>query len=695
MLHQQGKLAEASQIYQTVLARDPEQPNALHYLGVAKHQQGRNDEAEPLIRRAIQKMPSDAHAYSNLGLVLHGLGRFDEALASYDQALARLPVFAEASYNRGNTLRSLGRLEEAVTGYDAALAAHPAYVEALVSRGVVLGMLKRPAKALESFDRALAVKPMHASALNNRGTALRDLQRYPESMESYQRALAVKPDFFEAAYNLGTTLFEAADHQGAHAAFGRALAIDPGSAACRLKCAIANIPGLPAATDDIVLSRNNLARELAELSSWLATHPVPDPLAVVGVAHPYYIAYQEYNNRALLEQYGQICCELMGAWQHSQGIAPSAHRYSAGARVRVGIASAHFREHSVWNAIVRGWLQEIDTQRFDLCLFHLSDLADAETEFARSKAETYHAGNKSVAQWARLITAENLDVLIYPELGMDDVTAKLAALRLVPQQVATWGHPETTGLSTIDHYLSAELFESPHGQQAYTERLVCLPNLGTYFEPRNIEVQDIELASLGVSDSRPLFVCPGTSYKYLPEYDRVLVDIARRVPTAQFLFFGVRLLPMFAQKLLQRISLAFEQAGFNPAEHIVMAPWPGNSRFYGLLHKPVVFLNTMGFDGFNTAMQAIGCAVPIVALESQFMRGRQLSGMLLRMGLDEYVCRNVDAYVDLAVRFAGDAQARQKMSDAIAARRSILYRDVAPIRALEEFLAEQAQVGAA
>lgn len=67
-----------------------------------------------------------------------------------------------------------------------------------------------------------------------------------------------------------------------------------------------------------------------------------------------------------------------------------------------------------------------------------------------------------------------LDVLLYPELGMDPLTPQLAALRLAPVQVASWGHPETTGMPTIDHYLSAELFEAADSEEYYSERLVRL-----------------------------------------------------------------------------------------------------------------------------------------------------------------------------------------------------------------------------
>ena len=44
----------------------------------------------------------------------------------------------------------------------------------------------------------------------------------------------------------------------------------------------------------------------------------------VGVYQPFFLAYQEVNNRALLSQYGDLCCRLMGTWQKTQGVAPTA-----------------------------------------------------------------------------------------------------------------------------------------------------------------------------------------------------------------------------------------------------------------------------------------------------------------------------------------------------------------------------------
>lgn len=72
-----------------------------------------------------------------------------------------------------------------------------------------------------------------------------------------------------------------------------------------------------------------------------------------------------------------------------------------------------------------------------------------------------------------------LDVLLYPEVGIDPVCAQLAALRLAPVQAMAWGHPQTSGLPTIDVFLSNELMEPPDGAGHYTEQLLPLPGIGT------------------------------------------------------------------------------------------------------------------------------------------------------------------------------------------------------------------------
>ncbi|WP_128112987.1 hypothetical protein [Polynucleobacter necessarius] len=199
--------------------------------------------------------------------------------------------------------------------------------------------------------------------------------------------------------------------------------------------------------------------------------------------------------------------------------------------------SGYLHRHSVWDAIIKGWVSHLDRNIFELHLFHLGEKSDEETQAAKLLAASFTQGKFGITQWANAIQDKGLDCLIYPEIGMDRLTCQLASLRIAKVQIAAWGHPETSGLPSIDYYLSAERFEDPLSQNYYSEQLISLPNLGCHYQPYPAESVTPDLASLGIHADRPILLCPGTPYKYNPENDWVLVEIARQLPNAQFVFF--------------------------------------------------------------------------------------------------------------------------------------------------------------
>ena len=81
--HTAGRLPQAESIYNQILQSDPDQPVALHLLGVIAHQVGNNDIAVDLITKVLAIKPDYAEAHSNLGLALQDLGKLDVAIASY------------------------------------------------------------------------------------------------------------------------------------------------------------------------------------------------------------------------------------------------------------------------------------------------------------------------------------------------------------------------------------------------------------------------------------------------------------------------------------------------------------------------------------------------------------------------------------------------------------------------------------
>ena len=656
MLHQAGKPAEAAEIYAKILQGHPDQFECLHYLGVAHIQGARPALALPLLERALALRANDPSLQSNHALALIGLGRPQAALPALDRALALRPRMPEALNNKGWALRTLHRLDEALACFDQAIEVQPALVEALQRRAIVLGELNRGEEALAAFERVLALRPDDADALGNMGTLL-------------------------------TLMGRAAD---ARTVLARAIALAPAAMTHRLKHAVAWLPLVRDAGEALAPARDAFVREIDAMLADALAGPVAQPEACVGAAQPFYIAYQACNNVEPLKRYGALCARLMAQWADAQAPAVAPPPAPPSARVRVGIASSHVFAHSVWQAIVRGWVEELDRERFDVVVFHLGHTHDAETAVAQSRAQAFVSGARSLADWVAAIRDARLDVLIYPELGMDALTPKLAALRLAPVQVASWGHPETTGLPTLDHYLSAERFESAGADAHYSESLVRLPGLGCCVAPAAVrpveQAADLDLTDIGVRADATLIVCGGTPFKYTPEHDAVLVRIAQQVPSAQFLFFRNAVAAPLNDRLAARLSAAFTAQGLDPAAHLVLAPWMERARFFGVLTQARLFLDTFGFSGFNTVMQAVECGLPIVTQRGEFLRGRLGSGILEHLGLDELVAADDDATVALAVRLACDAQASADLRLRLAARRESMYGDKAPIRALEQHL---------
>jgi tetratricopeptide (TPR) repeat protein len=213
-LHQGGDARGAAILYEAALRRDPGNPQAQHYLGLAWHHQGQSARAVELITEALASRPNDAVMYVNRGTALNALGQSPAALADFDQALALNTTIAQAHYGRGVALKALGRQQDAVFAFDRAIALWPQHAGAHIDRGDALRGLGRWGAALESFDAAIAVEPGNLAAWYNRGGALKALGRIGEAVAAYDRAIEIRPDFAIAHHNRAVCRLHLGDYPG-------------------------------------------------------------------------------------------------------------------------------------------------------------------------------------------------------------------------------------------------------------------------------------------------------------------------------------------------------------------------------------------------------------------------------------------------------------------------------------------------
>jgi predicted TPR repeat methyltransferase len=193
-LHRNRQLRAAAEVYQRVLRVVPDQPDALHFLGVICHQIGRSDEAIRMIRRSLEVQPDHADARNNLGNVLKESGRLAEAEAVYREAIALRPDHAGAYSNLGVVLKDLERHDEAVAAFERALAIDPTYGDAQHNLGTVLMAMSRHEEGLTAYRRAIELRPYHSEAYNLLGRALHRAGRVAECESVFRTWVRRDPD---------------------------------------------------------------------------------------------------------------------------------------------------------------------------------------------------------------------------------------------------------------------------------------------------------------------------------------------------------------------------------------------------------------------------------------------------------------------------------------------------------------------
>ncbi len=213
-----------------MIAREPQNSDALHLLGVALGQMGRAQEAVKLITAAVEARPSNPYMHCNLGNALSSVGRHAEAASAFQRAAELKPDLMAAHRGRAFAELSQRRYGEALASIDRTLALQPRDAVMLANRGNALRALGHLPESIASYDQSLAIAANDAEAHHNRALALISLERYGEALASLDRALALAPERFGIHFHLGVALSLLDRHAEALASFDRALLLDPRSA---------------------------------------------------------------------------------------------------------------------------------------------------------------------------------------------------------------------------------------------------------------------------------------------------------------------------------------------------------------------------------------------------------------------------------------------------------------------------------
>jgi protein O-GlcNAc transferase len=653
------------------------------------------EEACASLESSIQTAPEEHALYRRLAHVYECLGQHREAAWMYVLCATSAPRSVSAHEGLLRCYLYLRAVAEVLQAVQQCVRLASADGE----------WLARLAKALISIDQRERAKDLCLQALGNLdeparvpvyltlGELEKECEKYDASEEWFRRALQVSPLDYSIQREVFGVLLSAGRTVSAKKAVDEFFAHNPKSLSLFFLKVSLELQPVYTSPEHVAQARAAVVEGLRIIKETLPTMPermVPVLEHILdNLNFLFYLPYQGQSVVAVQRTVAEICYDAMQRFMPLPPLEPRAPL--VGRKIRLGIASGFFRDHSNYKIPIKGWMKELDRDSFETFGYHFSSRIDAKTEEATAYFDHFEQRERSLREWIDTIRADKLDVLIFPEVGMDPMTRKVACFRLAPVQVNSWGHPVTSGLPTMDYFLSSDLMEGPQADKEYTEKLIRLPLLSINYEPPKRTLLPLSRATIGIREESTAYWCCQVIYKQLPQFDWVYPEIAARVPNSQFVFITIQPNSETALVFKQRLQRAFEAKGLSAEKHLLFLSGLKGDEFATCASLCDLSLDSFEWSGCNSSLETLAQGVPVISCPGSFMRGRHTEAILRVMRCEELIASNPTDYIELAVSLSSDLARRKAISKKVRENIHLAYGDTSCVRELEGYLKEWAQ----
>ena len=682
ILHNQlGEFEKAKSCYKKAIQIQPNNSAAYNNLGFVLKELGENQKAINCFEKAIEIQPNNLDALNNLGIAFNKSQEFQKAINCYEKVIKIQPNYTVAHYNLGNVHKELGEHKNAISCYEKAIQIQPNNAAAYYNLGNTFYELKKYQQAIICYEKVIQINPNYIGVHNNLGNLYEELADHEKAKSFYEKAIQIQPDNVEAYNNLGSLFKELGDHSNALNYYQKVIQIEPENLSSHWL--LMNLfPIIYKNLQEIDIYRKKFENGIKKINYLLDSQSQYTKKQLVNAINSstnFYLHYQGRDVLALQQDYVYLIERI------TKKIYQEYHRKRkkniSSKYIKVGFISSFFRNHTV-SKLFKNWALKLDQKYFKRFVYYLDNKFDHITDEIRENVDNFF-NHTDVEQLANQISKDNLDILIYLDIGMIPKIQILSSLRLAPIQYSTWGHPITSGFKNIDYFISSEIMETQNSQKYYSEKLINLPGLGINYDFPNLS--NIKKPNILNKSKAVIFLNLQSLFKLLPQDDHIYLDIVKKYPNCCFWFIqGLKNSVTVIFK--ERVSKLFKMEGYDFKKYSYFHPRCSQDEFFGLIEESNIILDSFNWSGGNTTLEAISLNKPIVTYPSSFMRGRHTYGILKIIGVEETIATSKKNYIDIAAKLASNTNFRNSIVDKIKKNKKKLYNDDKPIRFLEDII---------
>jgi len=568
------------------------------------HRAGEYRMAEQFYTQILNETPTPA-VHTNLGIVKRALGDIDGAIACYHRAIELDATCFEAHNNLGNLLWKQGRLREALGCLQQAASLNLSAVTTRCTLGLIQTELGELDAAIDEFQAVLQMAPEFAETHNGLGRALQLSGEFAQACVAYRRAIQLKPDFAAAHVNLGNVLTALHSFDEACEHYRTALRINPAEGTAR---------------DNLLMAMQY------------------DPEFDVDEL---FIAHCEFGKRMQFE--------APSANQHSND--PTPHR-----RLRIGYVSPDFRKHSV-AFFLKPILAKHDPSAVETFCYAQVAQPDEITQRMRELAGNWRSTvGMTDAAVVELIRRDRIDILV-------DLAGHTAGNRLgvfshkpAPIQVSYLGYGNTTGVSSVDYWLTDAVADPTGESRRHTETLIRLQRGIACYAPPSVAPEVTPPPS--VRNGYLTFGSFNKRVKINPAVIGLWSRVLEQLSTSRLVLKD----RAYASREMREITLAeFLRCGI-AAKRIDLIPRAESMSDHLQLYSRIdVALDPFPYGGSTTTCEALWMGVPVLTLRGNCYVSRMTSSLLTQIGLTGLIADSPDDFVRRAVAWDGQTDCLEEL----------------------------------
>ncbi|MDH6099187.1 tetratricopeptide repeat protein [Anabaenopsis sp. FSS-46] len=639
-----------------------------HLFGNILSQQHELTLAEKWYLRAVSIQPQLAKSHHNLGLVYEQQHNWEAGINHHTQAIAIHPNYTKAHYRLGLIYRRQQQFTAAIGEFSQVLALDPGHQGAKFNLALIYEQENVDAIANLLEPSELELLPKLTNHINNTGTDLVNQGKLKEAQKCFEYVIELDPEAVLAYYNLGCIFQNEKYYIEAIYYYNLAVEIDP-----EYMGALKNLsyvyyqngqPNLAQECIEKVLKINPQHSEIYELLGYFANDQgkILESINLFNEAlkinphHPKLHSSFLFNISALSNFTPQEILDSAELWYLQQVVnqwlphiknhpnPKTPHR-----PLRIGYISPDFRRHSV-SAFIKPVIQHHDRSRVEVFCYGEVSKPDGITEEIINICDAWRSTvGMSDLEVAELIKSDRIDILV--DLAGHTVSNRLVVLGMKPAPIqATYlGYFATTGLPTIDYWITDEVLHPPDTKEKTSETIWRLPRCYVSYEPLKDtpDITQLPYQKTGIFT----FASFNTLRKLTPETLSLWTEILKAVPHSR-LVIKCASSNVFNPLITEKIQTPFMKEGIDPKRIALYGGYAADQDHLNLYNQVDLHLDSIPYTGCTTTCEALWMGVPTLTLAGSRKMERMSASILHTLGLDDFIAHSQAEYVQKAVELA-------------------------------------------